>query len=31
MVIKDNDYASRVLSHVNYYRLSGYTLTLKER
>ena len=29
MVIKDNDYASRVLSHVNYYRLSGYTLTLR--
>ena len=29
MVIKDSDYASRVLSHVNYYRLSGYTLTLR--
>ncbi|WP_252254327.1 Abi family protein [Clostridium sp. ZBS12] len=26
---KDKDYASRVLLHVNYYRLSGYTLTLR--
>ncbi|MBY6917673.1 Abi family protein [Clostridium botulinum] len=29
MVIKDKDYASRVLLYVNYYRLSGYTLTLR--
>ncbi|NFN93229.1 hypothetical protein FDB28_03815 [Clostridium botulinum] len=29
MVIKDKDYASRVLLHVNYYRLIGYTLTLR--
>ena len=30
MVISDNDYAFKVLSHVNYYRLSGYTLTLRK-
>ena len=30
MVIRDDDYAFRILSHVNYYRLSGYTLTLRK-
>ncbi|MGL5149538.1 MAG: Abi family protein [Clostridium sp.] len=30
MVINDYKYASKVLSHINYYRLSGYTLTLRK-
>jgi abortive infection bacteriophage resistance protein len=29
LIINDITYAHRVLSHVNYYRLSGYTLTLR--
>lgn len=30
LIIQDMQYAYRVLSHVNYYRLSGYTLTLRK-
>lgn len=30
LVIEDIPYACRILSHVNYYRLSGYTLTLRK-
>jgi len=29
LIINDIPYAHSVLSHVNYYRLSGYTLTLR--
>jgi abortive infection bacteriophage resistance protein len=29
LIIEDIPYAYRILSHVNYYRLSGYTLTLR--
>ena len=30
LIVNDEAYAYRVLSHVNYYRLSGYTLTLRK-
>ncbi|MGL5086139.1 MAG: Abi family protein [Clostridium sp.] len=30
LIINDKIYANRVLSHINYYRLSGYTLTLRK-
>lgn len=29
LIINDEDYAYKTLSHINYYRLSGYTLTLR--
>ncbi|WP_169734762.1 Abi family protein [Desulfitibacter alkalitolerans] len=29
MIIKNEDFAKRILSHVNYYRLSGYSLHLR--
>lgn len=30
LIIDNDSYAHKVLSHVNYYRLSGYTLTLRK-
>ena len=30
LIINDIPYAYNVLSHVNYYRLSGYTLTFSK-
>lgn len=30
LIISDEDYAKRCLTQLNYYRLSGYTLTLRK-
>ncbi|MGL4847795.1 MAG: Abi family protein [Clostridium sp.] len=29
LIIEDDEYAKKILIHINYYRLSGYTLTLR--